>query len=197
MPARLRGDALADAIEMFGQASLAPPGLRVFAVTSAAGQANADSSPPRIEGVEYVVLAEINLHGTAAHAFRVIPNEVGVDALARDLERDALRRPAAHSLEGRSDDSDEMAVVLAAKIGFDFAAVLVWAHRGGPWPRAQRGLFLSHTILNPCSVRSGSTCSMRSTSGAMMPANPPVAMQTAFGPSSARMRRTTPSTRPT
>jgi hypothetical protein len=42
-------------------------------------------------------------------------DEASVDALADDLERDALRRPAAHALEGRSNDPDQVPVVLAAK----------------------------------------------------------------------------------
>ena len=181
---------------MLGQTSLAPPALGLCLRLFCARKANADGAAPGIEGIKDVVLAEIDLHRPASNPLGVVPHEVGVDALARDLERNALCGPAADTLEGRSDDSDQVAVVLAAEVGFDLAAVLVCVHLGAAGP-AQRGLFLSHTILSPWSVRSGSTCSMRSTSGAITPARPPVAMQTAFWPSSSRMRRTRPSTNPT
>ena len=133
-PGAPRGDTLADAIEMLGQAALAPPGLRLVLRRLGARQANTDGTAPRLERVEYVVLAEIDLHRPAPNTLRVIPDETGVDALARDLERDALRRPAADALERRSDDSDQVAVVLPAKVGFDFATVLVWFSIAGPAP---------------------------------------------------------------
>ena len=99
-------DPLAHAIEMLGQAALAPPGLRLVLRRLRARQANTDGTAPRLERVENVVLAEIDLHRAAASTFRVIPDETGVDTLTRDFERDALLGPAADALERRSDDSE-------------------------------------------------------------------------------------------
>src|SRR5687767_8204420 len=99
---------------MLRQTSFSALRLGLFLSRLGARQTDTDGTPPRLECVEYVVLAEINLHRTTPHAFRVIPYEVRVDPLARDFERNALRRPAAHALEGRSDDSDQVAVILTA-----------------------------------------------------------------------------------
>src|SRR5215203_2143124 len=181
------GHTFADTIEMLGEAAFVLSVLDVVVRRSGSRQANTNGTTPCVERIQDVVFAEIDLHRPPSGAFGVVPHEVRVNALARNLEGNSLGSPSAYTLERRPHDPDEVPIVLPTEIRFDFATVL---------QRVHRGLFLSHTIRRPCSVRSGSTRSMRSTSGAMIPASPPVAMHTEFCPSSARMRFTSPSTRP-
>ena len=89
----------------------------------------------------------------------------------------------------------EVPLVAPAQVRLDVAAVLVGVHAGGGSglgsrdsgfgirapsrlpPPAFYFLFLSQTILSPCSVRSRSTASTTSVSGAITSARPPVATQ--------------------
>lgn len=91
-------------------------------------QRNADCSTPRIERVKDIGLAEVNPHRMSARPSRVVPLEAAVDAVENKFNGDAARRPAGHKLEGRSHDSNEVAIVLATQVGFDVAAVLIGVH---------------------------------------------------------------------
>ena len=88
----------------------------------------ADRPTPRLEHVENICFAEIDAHGTSARPSRVVPLEIAIDAAANDFERNSARRPAAYALERRSDDPDEVTIILAAEVGLDFATVLILEH---------------------------------------------------------------------
>ena len=79
---------------MFGQTSLAPPALGLCLRLFCARKANADGAAPGIESIKDVVLAEIDLHRPASNPLRVVPHEVGVDALAGDSSTECPARPS-------------------------------------------------------------------------------------------------------
>ena len=142
-PRTARSDPFTDSVEMIGQAPLPVLDLNFFLSRSCTRQSHADGTAPGVKHVHHVLLAEVDLHGPAPRTFRVVAHEVPIDTLTRDLERNPLRRPPAHALEGRPDDSDEVPVVLAAEVGFDFAAVLL----GGHWQ--SRGTRVSVVYFAP------------------------------------------------
>src|SRR5262245_36160147 len=105
---------------------------------------HAGCAAPLVEDIEDVRLAEVNLHRPPPRTRPVVALEVTIDPLERDLDRDAARRPGRHHLEGRSDDADQVPVVLPTEVGLDLAAVirnLQSAIRNVYW-------FLSHTSRN-------------------------------------------------
>src|SRR2546426_287639 len=63
-------------------------------------------APPLVEHVKHVRFAEIDLDWPPSRALRVVAFEVPIDALERDLERHALRRPACDQIERRPRHSD-------------------------------------------------------------------------------------------
>ena len=90
--------------------------------------AHADGPAPLVERVEHVVFAVLDAQRTAPCALGVVAFERTVDAVAGDLERNALLRPATHELEGRPHDANQVPVVLARQVRLDGAAVLVRRH---------------------------------------------------------------------
>src|SRR4030095_2130369 len=75
-----------------------------------------DRSPPLVEHIKYVGLAELDAHRPPPRAFGVVALEIAVAAAPSKLQRNAARRPAADLFECRADDSNEMAIVLAAQV---------------------------------------------------------------------------------
>jgi hypothetical protein len=102
-------------------------GRRIFDIGTALGvwrdRRDANRAAPLIERIEHVGFTELDAHRTPARPFPVVALEVAIDASLRDAKRDTLPRPADHLLERRTNDADEVAIVLAAQVGFDFAAV--------------------------------------------------------------------------
>src|SRR5690606_29913745 len=107
---------------------LAPARRSVVLSFPALRTMHADRTAPLVEDVEDVGLAVLDPDRPTAGALRVVALHAAVDAAVRHLERHTALGPAAHALECRSDDADEMAVVLAGQVGFERAAVLVGAH---------------------------------------------------------------------
>src|SRR5690348_17858539 len=106
------------------QRTVAPAGLRLVALAGS-GRGHTHGAPPFVEHVQHVGLAELHLDGPAARTFRVIALEAAIDAPAGHLDWNAARRPAADLLEHRADNANQMAVVLAAQIRLDLAAVFL------------------------------------------------------------------------
>src|SRR5262249_31133340 len=104
------------AFEMRGQGLVPGFGTRGSGFGGAPGGAGdgAHGAAPFVEDVENVGVAEVDLHGPPARALSIVALEAAIDALERDLERDAARGPSGHELERRSDDANQVAVVLAA-----------------------------------------------------------------------------------
>ena len=195
MPARLCGDTLA-VRDRGARASFAcdawpePPPLPA---RRRAGERRRPAA--RLERVEDVGFAEINLHGPPSRPLRVVPVEAAIDAVAGDLERDALAGPAAHRVE------DGPAIRIRWPSFLRQRCVSI--------SRQDRSLFIPGSAgstgsvplpddRSPCNVSSGSTSSMA------VHFRRDHARQSArgdahcgFWPSSARMRRTSPSTMPT
>ncbi len=111
MPSRLRSSAASGSVPV----SRRPGGSRLR---------DPDRPAPLVEGVEHVGLAELDPHRPATRTLRVVALEVAIDPVAGDLERHSPRGPSEHLLEGGTDDPNQVAVVLAAQIRFDGAAVL-------------------------------------------------------------------------
>ena len=76
---------------------------------------------------------------------RVVALEVAIDAAARHLQRHAARRPAAHLLERRPDDANQVTVVLAAEIRLDL--------RGSTRGRRASGRLDSATLSQSTALR--------------------------------------------
>src|SRR5688572_5005325 len=153
---------------------------------------DADRTPPVVERIQHIRLAELDPHRTASRSLRLVPLAAAIDAAERNLERDPAFSPRAHLFESRPDDPDQMALVLAAEVGLDLAAV-----RGRVVRRLNYDArFFCHIKRRPSSVRSGSIRSIPRLSSAITPARPPVPMTMARSPagSSARIRRMSPST---
>ena len=129
---------------------------------------NANGTTPVVEGVEHVRLAELDAHRPPPRTSGLQALAAPIDAAKRDLQRNARRGPAAHHLEGRSDDANEMAAVLLAQVSLDLARVV---------PRIGHGWrFLSQISRSPSSVSSASTCCTASVSADSTGASPPVAI---------------------
>ena len=94
---------------------------------------DANRAPPFVECVEHIGFAEIDADGPPAGTFSVVALEIAIDAMPHDLGRNASRGPSRHQLEGRSDNTYQVAVILPAEVCFDVAAVLIgivfWSHR--------------------------------------------------------------------
>src|SRR5438093_13527788 len=73
---------------------------------------DADGSPPLVEHVEHVRVAEVDLDGPPSWALPVVPFEAAIDTGVRDLQRDTLRRPPGHEIERGPGHANQMAVVL-------------------------------------------------------------------------------------
>ena len=158
---------------------------------------------PLVEHIEHVRFAEVDLHRPPPRPLAVVALEVAIDAA--QAPPSAARRCAAQRdtmLERRTDDPDQMSVVLAAQVGFDLAAVLghvihcticdctshVSSGSAGSVPRRSSG---------PAASARRRRGRMSVVSGAITTARPPVATHTALPPSSSPIRRTSPSTIPT
>src|SRR4029450_3008951 len=123
---------------------------------------------PVVERIEHVRLAELDAHRPSARPPGLQALTAPVDAAKRNLQRHACRGPAAHHLEGRSDDANEMAAVLLTQVSLHLPCVL---------PRIGHGWrFLSQISRSPSSVRSASTCCTASVSAESTGASPPVAI---------------------
>ena len=83
---------------------------------------------PVVEEIENVRLAELDPNRTTARPFGVVAFAVLIDPPKRDLQRHAPRRPSADLLERRSDNANQVPLVLLAKVSFDFAAVVCRGH---------------------------------------------------------------------
>ena len=88
------------------------------------------SAPPFVEYVKDIGLAEIHPHRTPAGAFAIVAFEVAVDAAERDLQRHACASPARDQLEARSDDTNQVPVVLPTEIRFNLAGSSLRCPRG-------------------------------------------------------------------
>src|SRR6188508_2134080 len=94
---------------------------------------HADSPAPFGENVHHVRVAELHPNGTATRAFGVVALKVAIDAAIGGLEWHTLFRPRAHPFESRTDDANEMTIVLATEIRLDGATiVVVYSHRTSP-----------------------------------------------------------------
>jgi len=79
---------------------------------------------PLVEYIQHVRFTEIDPYRPPARTLAVIALEVPIDAAERHLERHSFRGPAGDKLEGRSDNADQVSVVLPAQVGFDLPAVI-------------------------------------------------------------------------
>ena len=129
---QVRGQQLVPARSTFWAFGLGPV---AGASRSARLVRNSDCAPPFVERVEDVRLAKLNPHRSASRPFRVIPFEVAIDSVIGDAYWHTLRGPLQHLLEGGTDDSNQVAVVLLAEIRLDRPAVLIrgfYSHRTSP-----------------------------------------------------------------
>src|SRR5262245_765645 len=92
-------------------------GRRLLDIGSAAGigrnRRDTDRSTPVIERIEDISLAELDPHWTPPWALPVVALEIAIDAGLSDTQGNPLPRPAHHLLERRTDDANQMTVVLA------------------------------------------------------------------------------------
>ena len=116
--------------------ALPPARWRLVAVNPT----HADGPAPLVEGVEHVLLAELDAQRTSACALGVVPIERAVDTVEGDLERNALLGPAPHQLEGRAHDANQVPVVLARQVRLDGTAVLVGCHSQTTSPPTTRSV---------------------------------------------------------
>ena len=99
-------------------------GLRLARLLLPRRRGDANGTTPVVEGVEHVRLAELDAHRPPPRTSGLEALAAAIDAAKRDLQRHARRGPAAHHLEGRPDDANEMAAVLLAQVSLDLARVL-------------------------------------------------------------------------
>ena len=76
--------------------------------------------------IEHIGIAEVDLHRPPARTLPVVAPEISIDALERDLERNALLRPARDEVERRAGHAHQMAVVLLTQVGLNLAAEVYW-----------------------------------------------------------------------
>src|SRR5688572_21045323 len=89
-----------------------PAPLAMFHLTGDRGRAtDADGTPPVVERIQHIRLAELDPHWTASRSLRLVPLAAAIDAAERNLERDPAFSPRAHLFESRPDDPDQMPLV--------------------------------------------------------------------------------------
>ena len=118
-------------------------------------QYDANRTPPVVENIEDVALAELDAHRTPAPAACLQALAVAIDAPVGDGQRNTLLRPAENLLECRSGDAHEMAAVLSTEIRLELPAIvgkIRHRHVRGACPG---GAFPDQA--QPLNVRSGST----------------------------------------
>lgn len=85
---------------------------------------DADGATPVVERVEDVVLTKLDPNGPPAWPLPVVTLEIPIDTRERHFQRNPFARPTGHLLERRTDDSDQMTVVLPTEVGLYFAAIV-------------------------------------------------------------------------
>src|SRR5262245_38365040 len=84
---------------------------------------NTNRAAPPIERIEDIGLAELDANRSASRTLAIVALEVPIDSGIGNLQRHPLLCPTRHLLEGRTDDADQVPVILATEIGFDVATV--------------------------------------------------------------------------
>src|SRR5258705_3218092 len=115
-----RRQARDDAVQMCRQAS--PTSLTHL--TCPTRRRHANRSPPLVEHVEDIGLAELDRHGPPAPLLRLAALDTPIDAMHHDLQRNATPEPPLDQVEPWSKNLNQTPFVLATQISFYLSAVL-------------------------------------------------------------------------